>query len=97
MAWISRRSFLSAGAATLVLRGSEGKMRWALLADTHLPQNPADEFRGFKPHESLKAVVPQVVGANVEGALICGDLARLQGLPGDYAALKQLLGPVTTT
>lgn len=95
MAWISRRSFLSAGAATLVLRGSEGKMRWALLSDTHLPRNPADEYRGFKPYENLQAVAKQVAGANVEGALICGDLARLQGLPGDYAALKQLLDPVT--
>jgi len=94
MAWISRRSFLSAGVSTLVLRGSQARMRWALLSDTHLPENPAEEYRGFKPQENLQRVVPQVTAANVEGALICGDLARLQGLPGDYAALKKILEPV---
>jgi len=38
--------------------------------------------------------VRQVIEANVDGALICGDLARLQGMPGDYGAFRALIKPV---
>jgi 3',5'-cyclic-AMP phosphodiesterase len=96
VAWISRRSFLSAGAITLVMgrADAQAKMRWALLSDTHVPADPADVYRGFKAYENFKTIVPQVAAAPVEGALICGDLARLQGLPADYATLKQLMAPI---
>ena len=95
----SRRSFLRtmlAGAA--VLRATTAarapSTRWAFLADTHIPADPAEAYRGFRPHENLKAVVAQVSGAAPDGAIIDGDLARLRGLPGDYENLKRLLAPL---
>jgi 3',5'-cyclic AMP phosphodiesterase CpdA len=98
MAWLtvprsSRRGFLLT-AAGLALRGQQGA-RWALLADTHVAENMQDASRGFQPYENLKQVVPAVAGGGFAGAVICGDLARLTGLPGDYANFRQLLEPVT--
>lgn len=70
-------------------------VHFALLSDTHLPADPANEYRGFKPYDQLQKVVPQVIKANPQGAIISGDLARLEGLPGDYANLKKLIQPMT--
>jgi Icc protein len=69
-------------------------LRLALLSDTHIPANPAERYRGFSPVDNLAKVVPQVVATPVDGALIGGDLARLQGLPEDYARLRELLAPI---
>ena len=69
-------------------------LRLALLSDTHIPANPADGYRGFSPVDNLARVVPQVVATPVDGALVGGDLARLQGLPEDYARLRDLLAPI---
>jgi 3',5'-cyclic AMP phosphodiesterase CpdA len=101
----SRREFLSAAGATvasmvvstrIVDAQSPGRpLRLALLSDTHIPANPADGYRGFSPVDNLAKVVPQVAAASVEGALIGGDLARLKGLPEDYARLKTMLEPIT--
>lgn len=94
----SRRLFLGAAAGAPLLRlhaQSASETHWALLSDTHIPEDPTNTYRGFKPRENLERVVPEVVAANPQGALICGDLARLEGLPGDYAALKSLLAPLT--
>lgn len=102
----SRRQFLSlAGAAVgglAVARGrSSGQqaqpwrpLRLALLADTHIPADAAERYRGFSPVENLTRVVPQVASSGVTGALIGGDLARLVGAAGDYAALRDLLAPL---
>lgn len=96
---ISRRSFLASAAAGAPLLSvsaqSPQETHWALLSDTHIPSDTANVYRGFKPYENLKRVVPEVVAAKPEGVLICGDLARLEGLPGDYASLKTLLEPVS--
>ena len=67
----------------------------ALLSDTHVPADPSNEHRKFRPFEELKKVVPEVVAAKPDGALLWGDLARLEGLAGDYQNLKTLLEPVT--
>lgn len=83
-----------AGGACL-LKSAAPEMRWALLSDTHVPENPADAYRGFKPYDNLKKAVDAVASAKPEGTLICGDLARLQGLAGDYANLKALLQPLS--
>lgn len=102
----SRREFLGAAGATLAsmvvsARTADAQspaarpLRLALLSDTHIPANPADAFRGFSPVDNLAKVVPQVAAASVEGTLIGGDLARLEGLPDDYARLKTLLAPIT--
>ncbi len=66
-------------------------MHWALLSDTHIPENPEDAYRGFRPVENLRKAVPMVLDAKPQGALICGDAARLKGMPGDYQALKTLV------
>ncbi len=101
----SRRDFLTAAGATLAsltfavpasARQTAGRpLRLALLSDTHIPADPTEAFRGFSPVENLSKVVPQIAAANVEGALIGGDLARLEGLPGDYARLHELIAPIT--
>jgi len=96
---LSRRAFAVslAGAGATLLRSQDPEMRWALLSDTHIPADPADEYRGFKPFENMKKVVAEVAAAKPQGALICGDVARLKGLAGDYANVKTLIEPLTAT
>jgi 3',5'-cyclic AMP phosphodiesterase CpdA len=91
---LSRRSFALALTGAIAARAAGPEARWALMSDTHIPADAANEYRGFRPVENLKKVAPQVAAWKPEGAMVCGDLARLEGLPGDYAALKQLLAPV---
>lgn len=102
----TRRQFLAAaGAAAASLtfprpalsasQASARPLRLALLSDVHIPADAAERYRGFSPVENLAKVVPGVVAAPVEGALLGGDLARLAGLPEDYARLRELLGPIT--
>ncbi len=102
----SRREFLAAAGATIATltfagtssarQAAAGPLRLALLSDTHIPADRAETFRGFSPVDNLSKVVPQVTAANVEGALFGGDLARLEGLPGDYAQLRELISPITS-
>jgi 3',5'-cyclic AMP phosphodiesterase CpdA len=68
--------------------------RWAFLADTHIPANVENNYRGFYPYRNLQKIVPDIVSAGPEGASIVGDLARLSGEPGDYVNLKKLLSPL---
>ena len=68
----------------------------AILSDTHIPADALNEFRGFKPWENLKRIVPDIVASNPQGALINGDAARLTGEPEDYIQLKKLLEPVAS-
>ncbi len=92
---ISRRAFaITLAGAVRLLRAQQPEMHWALLSDTHIPENPEDAYRGFRPVENLKRAVPQVLEAKPQGALICGDAARLRGTPGDYQALKALIEPL---
>ncbi len=92
---LTRRSFsLSLLGAGTVLRAEEPEMHWALLSDTHIPEDPEDAYRGFKPVENLKKAVPMVLDAKPKRVLICGDAARLKGTPGDYQALRNLLEPI---
>lgn len=104
---LSRKEFCKfvAGAAGAVLlipasqsraedAGSLDSVRVALLSDTHIPADPTNEYRGFRPVENLKQVVPQVTQAAPDFALIDGDAARLTGENGDYRALRELLSPI---
>jgi 3',5'-cyclic AMP phosphodiesterase CpdA len=94
---ISRRRLLQTGAGILVAGCSPAQnrgTRWALLSDTHVAADPANEYRGFRPYENLKKAVPEVVRFAPEGVIVDGDLARLEGLPGDYSNLQALLEPV---
>jgi len=104
---MNRRAFIKNGLtavgalATIVtgcspgLRKSERKpARWALLADTHIPEDVNNNYRGFYPYQNLQKVVPDIISASPDGVVIAGDLARLTGELGDYANLKKLLNPI---
>jgi 3',5'-cyclic-AMP phosphodiesterase len=103
-AWTRRQFLTAAGAAAASLtftrqatpQDATRPLRLALLSDTHIPADPAETYRGFSPADNLRKVVTQVVTANVDGTLLGGDLARLQGLPQDYARFGELLAPVMT-
>lgn len=103
----TRRAFLQTtllGGAGLVFAGcrtsrpeaaaAEAAFHVALLADTHVPGDPANSYRGFRPWDQLRATVPPVVAAHPEGVVICGDVARLAGRPEDYRELRALLEPL---
>ena len=66
----------------------------ALLSDTHIPADPLNEYRGFRPAENLARIVPELVAAKPEGVILNGDAARLTGEIGDYQALKKNLDPI---
>ncbi len=103
MAWVShpptRRQFIRSiigGAVVYSIAPASGQdaPQWAWLSDTHIPENKPDGYRGFDPQNNLAAVVPQVLDAKPEGAVICGDLARLAGYAGDYAMLEKISKPL---
>jgi len=75
-------------------QGRGKSARWALLSDTHVPADPENNYRGFYPYQNLEKVVPQIARDLPEGLIITGDLARLEGLPGDYENARKLLGPI---
>ncbi len=74
--------------------GSDESVRWAFLSDTHVPADPNNNYRGFYPYQNLQKAVPQIVENGPEGLIITGDLARLEGLPGDYTNAHKLLSPI---
>jgi hypothetical protein len=70
---IDRKTFLAtatrmAGAAALTPLASASQaadvpvdeVHIALLSDTHIPADPANEYRGFRPVDNLRQIVPQV-------------------------------------
>jgi 3',5'-cyclic AMP phosphodiesterase CpdA len=104
-AMTTRRSFLTTttlGAAGLTVAftrlaragAPSGELHLALLADTHVPGDRKNGHRGFNPWENFREAVPQVVAARPDGVVVCGDVARLEGRPEDYAELRALLEPV---
>jgi 3',5'-cyclic AMP phosphodiesterase CpdA len=68
--------------------------RWAFLSDTHVPADRENNYRDFYPYRNLREVVAQIAPDLPEGVVITGDLARLEGLPGDYANARKLLAPI---
>jgi Icc protein len=102
----SRRKFIKAagiGGIASILGGCSTaprlaqrleKFHVALLSDTHTPADPKNEYRGFKPWENLKRIVPDVLATKPEVAIVNGDAARLEGLPADYTQFKELLQPI---
>ena len=101
----TRRSFLTtttlgaAGLTVAVARPGRagapgGELHLALLSDTHVPGDRKNGHRGFNPWENLRQAVPQVVAARPDGVVVCGDVARLEGRPEDYAELGALLEPL---
>jgi len=104
---MNRRSFIRAGlaaAGTLFAVGSgensgsdvgeKDATRWAFLADTHIPADVDNNYRGFYPYRNFQKVIPDIVSSSPDGVLIAGDLARLTGELGDYVNLRNLLSPL---
>lgn len=85
---------VSAGPSFGLSRDDKQACRWVFLADTHIPENINDNYRGFYPYQNLQKAVPQILSVQPDGVAIAGDLARLEGKVGDYANLKKLLKPV---
>ncbi len=97
---VDRRAFLktsfaaAAYAASPLLRADAESVRWALLSDTHIAADASDTYRGFKPHENLAKVCAQVKAAKFDVILVNGDLARLEGKPGDYDRFTSFIDPL---
>jgi Icc protein len=85
---------LNSSCSTGLMKKGEQQTHLALLADTHIPEDVENNYRGFYPYQNLQKVVPEIVSASPDGVLIAGDLARLTGQPGDYTNLKKLIEPV---
>jgi 3',5'-cyclic-AMP phosphodiesterase len=102
---LDRRRFLTAtalGATALSITGCHSaskhagndNLHVALISDTHIPADKSNEYRGFKPWENLEKIVPEIANARPEGVIHCGDVARVEGLAGDYQEVRSLLQPV---
>ncbi len=72
-------------------------IKLALLSDTHIPEDKTEHYRGFYPYNNLKEIVSHIQKSDVQSAIITGDLARLEGKPGDYLNLKELIYPLAQT
>jgi 3',5'-cyclic-AMP phosphodiesterase len=68
--------------------------RWVFLADTHIAADPENNFRGSYPYRNLENAVARIAADLPDGAVITGDLARLNGQLGDYENLRKLLMPL---
>jgi 3',5'-cyclic AMP phosphodiesterase CpdA len=101
---INRKQFFSTsiGAMGAIVLGGATRawgqlpesFRVALLSDTHIPADPTEAFRSFRPYENLQTIVPQVVASAPQAVIVNGDAARLTGERADYEALKRLLKPL---
>lgn len=93
---INRRVFLQAALGAAAFAQPRDRTRWALLSDTHIPANPEEEYRGFRPVANLKKALPKLLAYAPDGTLINGDVARLVGAREDYDAVKALVEPLTS-
>jgi 3',5'-cyclic-AMP phosphodiesterase len=95
---VDRREFfriaLAAGFAARLQADTGAPSRWALLSDLHCPLDRKDVYRGFHPYENLNQAAASVVASPARFCAITGDLARLNGQPGDYATLRESLKAV---
>src|SRR5690606_22477226 len=80
------------GIALTWLRREAPAVRWALLADTHVSENVKVGSGGVKTVASATRAVEQVQACGVEGTIINGDVAWLNGQAEDYTAAEGLLG-----
>jgi Icc protein len=73
-------------------KGSDARV-WALLADTHIPALLTEQNRDFHMASNLVKTVADALAENPALALVNGDMARLDGKPGDYASFIDLVEP----
>lgn len=89
-----RLSILGCAAVVSAPAAAEADLHLALISDTHVPADKVNGHRGFNPWDNLRKIVPDIESAKPQGVLLSGDAARLEGLPGDYEAVKELLAPL---
>lgn len=100
----NRRHFLAVSVAgALAARGlyaADGTNiddgRFALMADTHIPTDPATESTMTNMTANLKSVVEELVALDKHpaAALLLGDCAHVEGKVGDYKHLGELVAPL---
>ena len=90
---IDRRAFLQVSAAGLLAKSEP--LQWALLSDTHIPEDPAFAQRGFLPVRNLQTVVDQVNASKWHGQIVNGDLTLRNGQPADYLRFLGITRPLT--
>jgi len=95
---LSAGTVLAGGCARFRLPGRKPRKvtRWALLADTHVSLDPKEQQRGFTIDDNFKTVVAQIAETSPDGAVIAGDIARLQGKSDDYRMVRQLMEPISS-
>ncbi len=104
---LNRRRFLkvmAGGVAAVMVTGfvspfgggRKEVFRLALMSDTHVPEDPENAYRGFFPYRNLREGVRQVREAAPDLLVVTGDLARLEGHPGDYRTMRDLLVPLAS-
>jgi len=82
---INRRDFIrtslaavgvmvTVGSRSVFGSGKNGKetARWAVLADTHIPEDVSDKYRRFYPYKNLQKVIPQIMSKLPDGVAIAG-------------------------
>jgi Icc protein len=104
---VSRRHFLctslAASAGLLTVRWSKADAHvsdgdhWALLSDTHLSGDREEITNDVHLFKNLDQVLSEVraLPNRPAGLLVNGDLALLDGQPGDYRLLAEMLNAVT--
>lgn len=101
---LSRRQFLVAAGGgilawnqTLAAERAADPHRWFLTADTHIAADRNRIHNKVNLAEHLSRVVADALKLDPRpaGLILNGDAALTSGLPGDYATLVELLGPLT--
>ena len=62
---------------------------WALLADTHLSADPNAEYDGQCALANVRRTLEQVAASPVDGVIVNGDLAWMEGLAVDYERVAE--------
>ena len=70
--------------------------RFALLSDIHISGDRDREAHGIKPVEHFLRVRDEICRCRPRPAavIVCGDCAFNEGLPSDYAVLRELVEPL---
>lgn len=96
--FLGRSLVLTAGAALPpAVRSAEAGVAWALLSDTHIAADPGERSRqGVNMADHLRRVVDELMEEKeaLAGVIVDGDCAYIDGQPGDYVTLLDLLSPV---
>jgi len=105
---MTRRDFLASatGAAAVLMVGGRAtaadKLKadphcFALLSDTHVPANPKKTQGGVNMTDNFTKAIAQVAGLETApgGAIFCGDLAHVKGLPTEYRPFAPIVRKLT--